>query len=361
MKAGFLNYYEHCNNNIMFTDSSAHLGEDLTYPYVHLFERGKSEGIDISTIDSEPLVNYDIIFFVDYPTMDNPYFKKLVESEFDNLILIIYECEIIMPANWDKNNYKYFKKIFTWNDQLVDNKKFFKYFGPNKIPEQFDFDINNKEKLCAIIAGNKFNFHPLELYTKRVEAIRWFEENHPEDFDLYGINWDKKPDLTDANIWGTAEAIRLKNERPDEKPFTSYKGPVESKKEILKGYKFSICYENAKDIPGYITEKIFDCFFAGCVPIYWGAPNITEYIPPETFIDRKKFDSYTDLYNHIKNMPDEIYQEYLDAIEKFVTGDKIRPFGAEYFADTIINEIKATKTKKSIISYLKSVPKLLKR
>jgi alpha(1,3/1,4) fucosyltransferase len=361
MKAGFLNYYEHCNNNQMFIDSSIHLGEDLTYPYVHLYERGKSEGIKISTIDTEPLENYDIIFFVDYPTIDNIYFKRLIESEFDNLILIIYESLIVMPANWDKNNYKYFKKIFTWNDEQVDDKKFFKYFSPNKIPEKFDININNKEKLCTIIAGNKFNYHPFELYSKRIEAIRWFEENHPEDFDLYGINWDKKPYITDANIWGTAEAAKLRNERAEEKPFTSYQGPVESKNETLKRYKFSICYENAKNIPGYITEKIFDCFFAGCVPIYWGAPNITEYIPSDTFIDKTKFDSYPELYDHIKNMPDETYQEYLDAIEKFVTGNKIYPFSAENFADTIINEIKEVKPKKSLISYLKSLPKKIVR
>jgi hypothetical protein len=31
----------------------------------------------------------------------------------------------------------------------------------------------------------------LELYSKRVEAIKWFEKNHPEDFDFYGIGWDR--------------------------------------------------------------------------------------------------------------------------------------------------------------------------
>jgi len=41
---------------------------------------------------------------------------------------------------------------------------------------------------------------------------------------------------------------------PKEKPYTSYKGPFKSKIETLKPYKFSICFENAKDIPGYITE-----------------------------------------------------------------------------------------------------------
>ena len=361
MKVGFLNYYSHCNNNKIFIDPEAHgLGDNLTYPYVHLFEKAKSLGIEISTIDTQPLENYEIIFCIDFPTFKNEYFKKVIESEFNNLILFIYECEVIMSDNWDENNYKYFKKIFTWNDKLVDNKKFFKYFSPNKIPDTFDFDLNKKEKLCTLIAGNKFNYHPLELYTERKKAIQWFEKNHPEDFDLYGIGWENKPLITDANVWGTEEGNRLNNLYPEE-IFTSYKGPVESKNETLKRYKFSICYENSIDIPGYISEKIFDSFFAGCIPIYLGAPNITKYIPPETFIDKRKFDSYSDLYKYIKNMPDETYQDYLEAIETFVTSDDIYPFGEEFFADTIINEIHAKQQKKNLISYLRYIPKLLKQ
>lgn len=29
----------------------------------------------------------------------------------------------------------------------------------------------------------------------------------------------------------------------------------------------------------YVTEKVYDAFVAGCVPIYWGAPNIHDFIP----------------------------------------------------------------------------------
>ncbi|MCL1721757.1 glycosyltransferase family 10, partial [Vibrio parahaemolyticus] len=53
--------------------------------------------------------------------------------------------------------------------------------------------------------------------------------------------------------------------------YKSYKGSVESKTHTLKNYKFCICFENAQMIEGYITEKIFDCFFSATVPIYWGA------------------------------------------------------------------------------------------
>lgn len=29
----------------------------------------------------------------------------------------------------------------------------------------------------------------------------------------------------------------------------------------------------------YVTEKVYDAFVAGCVPIYWGAANIAHFIP----------------------------------------------------------------------------------
>jgi len=92
-----------------------------------------------------------------------------------------------------------------------------------------------------------------------------------------------------------------------------------------------------------------------------GAPNITEYVPPETFIDKKKeFDSYFDLYNYIKNMPEETYKKYLDAIEKFITSNKIYPFSTEFFADLIVNEIQSGRHKKNWIYYIESISKLFK-
>jgi len=198
-----------------------------------------------------------------------------------------------------------------------------------------NFDLNKKDKLCTMIVANKFKSHPLELYTERVKAIRWFEQNHPEDFDLYGIGWDGhyfKGMLSKLNRFDALTKL-LKPKYP------SYKGSVKSKREVLQKYKFAICYENAKDIPGYITEKIFDCFFAGCVPVYRGASNVTEHIPEDTFIDRGSFNTYEELYSYLKNMPDKEYQNYLEAIKNFIKSDKIYPFSAEYFAKKILNEI----------------------
>lgn len=58
--------------------------------------------------------------------------------------------------------------------------------------------------------------------------------------------------------------------------------PLESKWDGLVDFKYSIAMEN-QSARNVITEKIFDPLLAYCVPIYWGAPNIGDYLPPESF------------------------------------------------------------------------------
>lgn len=303
--------------------------DNCLYGFYLLKKKFKENDVDLSTQDINLPSESQFIIYNEMPKI-----VKDISLEKDNY-LVIFESEVVRPDNWNTENHNYFKKIFTWNDKYVDNKKYFKINFSHKIPDKVEFNIKNKKKLCTMIVANKFKSHPLELYTERIKTIRWFEQNHPEDFDLYGIGWDKyyfKGILSRLNRFNVLRKI-LKPKYP------SYKGPIKSKKEIYKKYKFAICYENARNIPGYITEKIFDCFFAGCVPVYWGAPNITDYIPEDTFIDRRNFKTYEELYGYLNNISDREYINYLNAVKNFIKSDKLYPFSAEYFAEKITNEI----------------------
>jgi hypothetical protein len=46
----------------------------------------------------------------------------------------------------------------------------------------------------------------------------------------------------------------------------------DDKKIYLQQFQFNICSENAAS-PGYVTEKLFESFEAGAIPIYWGDEN----------------------------------------------------------------------------------------
>lgn len=321
-------YYLH-NRQFDISDKVSNR-DDCLYAFYVLRERLKEKGIDLSTQDINPPSEAQFVIY-------NEMHKSAdIMIDKDNYLLI-FESEVIKPDNWDRRNHKYFKTIFTWNDNIVDGERYFKINYSHKVPADLNFDLSKKEKLCTTIAANKLKKHPLELYTERIKAIRWFEQNYSEDFDLYGIGWDRyyfKGALSKLNRFGVL--TRLLKPKPR---YTSYKGSVKSKRETLQKYKFAICYENARDIPGYITEKIFDCFFAGCVPVYWGAPNVTDHIPPDTFIDRRNYKTYDELYSYLKNMVEQEYMGYLDSIKNFIESDKICPFSADYFAETLTNEV----------------------
>lgn len=53
--------------------------------------------------------------------------------------------------------------------------------------------------------------------------------------------------------------------------------------DLLNEYRFVFCGENAF-YPGYMTEKIFNVFFARSVPIYVGAPDTSRYLDLASFI-----------------------------------------------------------------------------
>lgn len=333
-KLGFYNYYDYLNNNRMFNpEIQAPIGDDLLYPTHYLAKVAREKGILVSTIDTEPLDSYDAIVFFDYPGEDNKYFAKLIEMKFENLYLFLLENESIKPDNWKNENYRYFKKVFSWRDDIIDNKKIYKFFLPNKIPDNISFDIAQKTKFCCMIAGNKKNDHPLELYSERIRAIQWFEKNRPSYFDLYGKDWNPSVPTYLIHFESIIQLVN-KNLFPR---YTSYLGEVTKKRPILQQYKFSICYENVRDVPGYITEKIFDCFFAGSIPIYLGASNVTDYIPENTFIDKRKFSDYSELFDYLKQLSDDEYLKYLHAIENYIKSDKIFPFSAEFFSQIVFS------------------------
>ncbi len=312
----------------------ASIGDDLLYPLHYLAQIAREKGIGISTIDTEPLDSYDTIVFLDFPGRNNKYLKNAIKINPDNLVLFLFENEIIKPDNWNPENYLNFKRVFTWKDTLVDQNRIFKFFLPNKIPKNVSFNAVAKTKFCCMISGNKVLSHPLELYSERIRAIRWFEKNKPDYFDLYGVGWDNPFPSLPSRLSGLMKP--LLNHFPCK--YSSYRGTVASKSATMKQYKFSICYENARDIPGYITEKIFDCFFSGCVPVYWGAPNITEYIPEDSFIDRRKFSGYPDLFEYLETMSLQDYRHYLKSIQSFINGPDIYPFSAENFVDKILQD-----------------------
>ena len=52
---------------------------------------------------------------------------------------------------------------------------------------------------------------------------------------------------------------------------------------FLQQFKFQLCFENTCNT-NYMTEKLLNAYVAGCVPIYWGTPQVLEWLNPKAFL-----------------------------------------------------------------------------
>ncbi len=257
---------------------------------------------------------HDADFIILYDTP--PVYMLPVLSQYpkEKLILFLWEPPTVRPDSYQVSSHGCFSEIYTWSDDLVNDERYFKFYYPVLQP-MIDKVIDFKDKkLCTLIACNKSSRHKDELYSARKKAIDFFEQLNTDEFDLFGRGWNAKQ-------------------------YKTYKGKVNRKLDYLKKYRFCICYENIKNISGYVTEKIFDCFRAGCVPVYWGASNIAEYIPKNCFIARDEFADEQELYDFMKNMPQEEYNQYIDNIKNYLQSDLAQLYSTEHFIDTFLQAI----------------------
>jgi len=341
MKKACLVVSDYLTENKIF-DANLHR-DNFVDRFVQLKEAFDLSGYNLSTQDINGIEKSEyVLYAANMPS------KLPMPEDIKKSYLILSESAFIRPENYNVKSHQFFNKVFTWSDDLVDGKKYIKLNYAHAFPEEINKNLTQKKTLCVLIAGNKKpklnldkSLLELDLYNEREKAIRWFELNHAKDFDLYGVGWDKfrftGPKVIRAlNILPILPRLMQKIAG---RSYQSYKGMVEHKKPVMENYRFSICYENARDIPGYITEKIFDSFFAGCVPVYWGANNITDYIPANCFIDKRHFSSYESLYSHISSMEDQEYLLYLDNIERYLKSNKATPFTSEGCVQTIVDTI----------------------
>ncbi|XP_058181719.1 alpha-(1,4)-fucosyltransferase-like [Rhododendron vialii] len=79
----------------------------------------------------------------------------------------------------------------------------------------------------------------------------------------------------------------------------------------MSHYKFVLAIENTVT-ESYVTEKLFYALDSGAVPIYFGAPNVWDFVPPHSIIDGTKFASMEELASYVKGLANDpiAYAEY---------------------------------------------------
>lgn len=289
--------------------------------YAKLKSLLERKNININTYDIPTKISSykNIHIDIPYPSPSSMHiWKEIVLSRKKNILLCM-EPPVVNPFSYMKIFHHFFTKVYTWNDDLVDSRKYFKLKilrvsqGIHSKSKKF-----KNKKFLILINSNKFAFTPFrllstfgkELYSERIKAIEFFERKIPDKFSLYGWGWNKpKKYSLSERLFGY-------------KKYSSYKGEIEDKIKLLSEFKFCICFENLTNTRGLVTEKIFDCFKAKCVPVYWGASNIEKLIPKECFIDFRDFKNYEVLLNFLDSIDETTYNNYIKNIKRLLIDKK---------------------------------------
>jgi len=80
---------------------------------------------------------------------------------------------------------------------------------------------------------------------------------------------------------------------------------------VQERYLFYLAFENQQTID-YVTEKLWGALRAGTLPVYFGAPNIQEHVPPNSVIFVDDFKTTQDLANYLIRLTKDkrLYESY---------------------------------------------------
>lgn len=182
-----------------------------------------------------------------------------------------------------------------------DSKKIF-FTGENVRPDFSDCDV-----ALTFDHENSFRHYRLPLYVLEMWAINK-DNNSSGQFSFdYLI---KKPDIRDLNPflqWKMAFIQTNPHQQfrnaiaanLDSVGLLASGGPFmnnlplvprnrDAKFQFYGKYLFGSAMENGT-YPGYVTEKLLDCYYSNTIPIYWGSPTVARDFNPYSFIDLSIF------------------------------------------------------------------------
>jgi hypothetical protein len=331
-------------------------------PFVAVRDAFAAHGIPVHTADyllrDELSGDHNLYFALG--TIRN--YKRLVGLDGVRLSALFHmEAPIVHPTTYRETPEasRYFKRVYSFSnaDALAPFGCADVHLLKFQIPEPYDgidgrfeplWQRKERRFLCMISQNKLPTLTYNELYTERLRLLDHFSRNG--GIDLYGIGWDRLPfhvgepkprplRALDRLSRYVVERLPFTRKHPYEEVIRSvYRGPVESKYETMSKYTFAICYENMV-LDGWINEKIFDAFLSGTIPIYRGAPDVTNYIPEDCFIDPRKFANYDELAEYLRSLTPKEITRYRTNARNFMSSEGYRPFTKDAFSQLFVNAV----------------------
>ncbi len=326
--------YRDYAGNALFKPGAGENNGEFYLPYAMLREAFLGHGIELNTPDVNTGREVEFELHINCRRQD-PSARAYV---------YLYENPLIRPLNRDRAALARYARWFTWDGGLLDDPRAVRLPYPNPLATEGSGGPEARPLFLVLVASNKALAveDPRDQYGERVRILEWYERNAPGDFHLHGRGWDR-PAALPGRLGRIRNQLRKALGRllPSRSPYATWRGPVDDKIDLLSRARFCLAHENCRDLPGYVTEKLFDCFRAGCVPVYVGPSEIAELVPPGCFVDGREFRTPADLDSHLRAIDDDAYRAYQERIRAFLRSPEARPFSQGHFVEVMVRQILA--------------------
>lgn len=312
-------YYE----DRLFDIANPVLNRDGTLePLYRLHSALNEQNIDVHTADFllDGKIKGSVNDYYSLGLLDN--YPKLIGRENIRLrSFLILEPPAVAPKLYRAlpKLTRHFERVYLHNTlgdgyslRGVDQSKLHKLYWPQPNRDVIEpwWSNHDRQNRIVVINGNHIprSFRG-QLYGKRIEAMAHLSKLGV--VDLYGRGWDQ---------WWSHRSMWPPYWRNYRTLMSIYRGSCESKYEVLSRYRFSLCLENMA-MAGYVTEKLFDCLYAGTIPLYLGATDIESLIPSGVYVDCRHFGSWEEMGNKVMNMQDNETASMREAGRAFIRSE----------------------------------------
>lgn len=302
--------------------------EDTLAPFIRLRQSLALQGVELHTADSL-MQKEGGLHECDYYSLGmlNNYNYLRARPSVALRAFVVFEPPVVDPRLYQAlpELTAAFESVYVHNIEGdgyslvgVDQSKLRKLYWPQPYGDVIlnFWNYQDRQKRIVMINGNhKPASYNGELYSKRIEALVALSEFGT--VDLYGRGWDR---------WWSRSSMWLPYWRHLRVLMSIYKGPCKSKYKVLSKYDFALCFENMS-MKGYVTEKIFDCLYAGTIPLYLGAKDISDLIPEGVYIDCRKFSTWAEMHAKVMQLSVEEIKYMRTAGREFIQSER----GTKYY------------------------------
>jgi hypothetical protein len=253
--------------------------------------------------------------------------NTLKRSDIHKHTLLVESPNIRHTRQWSNDLLHYFTTVFTFWADMLDEKRLPMCKFARMNCHWLDFDnkhhmaqlVDNRvdDRSVAMILENRPLAGTFVVRDKVLHCQDNLREWYVKDLrnaTVHGRGWD-------ASKLGPGVTISHNLGRQNDRHSTI---------DILCKHTFGLVVENV-DADGYVSEKLYDCLIAGCIPIYYGNNNDQVGIPKDLYIDLKQIKDSAELQTVLDTIDVAAFKQRIHERREQV----LRNVSANAFADLL--------------------------